>query len=101
MTGTSKMAHVNLQFVKLHADIPFLSGQIFAKSFISSDGRLPSIGMQYLKSTLVNSQPQTHKETNHMTCNLSFSRFSCDFRRTKSCTICSSALPPDSSPRES
>jgi len=44
------------RFMKLHFDIPFLSGHISSKYFKSSDGRSLSIGMQYLESNLVNLQ---------------------------------------------
>src|SRR5260221_12515625 len=44
------------RFIKLHPNIPFLSGQIPPKYLSSSDGRSLSIGIQYLKNNPVKSQ---------------------------------------------
>jgi len=47
--------HVSVQLIKLQfrLDMPFLSGQISAKCFKSSEGRSLSIGMQYLRRNVL------------------------------------------------
>jgi hypothetical protein len=47
--GNLKSPYVNSSSIKLCLNIPFSSGQISSKYFKSNDGRLLSIGMQYLK----------------------------------------------------
>ena len=44
---------VELQKHRLNLDMPFLSGQISPKCFNSSDGRLCSIEMQYLRRDVI------------------------------------------------
>jgi hypothetical protein len=50
-----KIYHMSIKFIKhqLNLDMPFLSGQISPKCFISSDGRSFSIGMQYLRRNVL------------------------------------------------
>lgn len=45
----------SVQFIKLQSslDMPFLSGQISLKYFESRDGRSLSVGMQYLRSSIL------------------------------------------------
>ena len=53
------------------------------------------------KKILMSAQLQIPKGTNRIACNLISKFFSCDFRRTNSCTIFSSPSAPASKPRES
>jgi hypothetical protein len=101
ITGTRKMPHFARQFIKVCLDVPFLSGQTSPKCFKSSNGRSLAIETQYLKRNPCECAVTLRKGTNHIACNLIPNFFSCDFRRTNSCTVFSSSSQPASKPRES